>query len=229
MDDHNAIALVLMRNRFYRRQYFLALGALALNLLVIITLTGVLVFLKRNPTKPVYFATDRIGRLIQVVPVDEPNMKIDDVIAWAEEAVESTYSYDFVNYHYQFQNAQKYFTTYGWTKYIEALQASNNIVALKDRKMIVVAQVVGKPNILAQGILGGAYAWKFEMPMLVTYMLPPYDAKSKFTNPLTVTMVVQRQPILQSNRGLGIVQLIAAMPAAGATQPAEITNAPDGG
>lgn len=227
MVENDALVLVLKRNRFYRRQYFLALGAYVLSVLVIIVLMGALIFLKRNPTLPLYFATDSIGRLIQVIPVDQPNMTINEVMQWATEAVETTYSYDYVNYHYQLQSAQKYFTNYGWSNYIKALNASNNVVALKERKMIVIAHVVGKPKILAQGILSGAYAWKFSMPVLISYSLPPYDDKSKFTNPLTVTLIVQRQPILQSYKGLGIVQIIGSM-AAGSDQPQELSNTPSG-
>ena len=204
------------------------LGAFGLSLVVIGVLIGVLVFLKRNPTHPLYFATDSVGRLIDVVPVAQPNMKIDEVIDWAINAVETTYSYDYVNYHYQLQNAEKYFTNYGWTKYITALNASNNVVALKERKMIVLAHVVDKPKILAQGLLSGAYAWKFEMPLLVTYWLPPYDDKSKFSNPLTITIIIQRQPILQSDKGLGILQIIGSMAASGSNQPQEISNTPSG-
>jgi intracellular multiplication protein IcmL len=227
MDKVNALELVFRRNRFYRRQYFLALGAFALSIMVIVVLLGILVFLKRNPTQPVYFATDSVGRLIEVVPVEQPNMKLDEAMDWAKEAVEIIYSYDYVNYHAQFQNAQKYFTEYGWTKYIAALTASNNVVALKERKMVVIANVVEKPKLIAEGLLSGAYAWKFEMPVLVTYLLPPYDEKSTFSNPLTVTMVVQRQPILQSYKGVGIIQLVGEM-AATSAQPQELPSTPTG-
>jgi intracellular multiplication protein IcmL len=228
MAEDNAIALVFKRNQFYRRQYFLVLGAFVLSLLVIGALIGVLVFLKRNPTQPLYFATDKVSRLIQVIPVDRPNMTNDDVIAWVKEAVEATYSYDYVNYHSQFQDAQKYFTNYGWIKYLGALKASNNVVALTERKMIVIAQSVEQPRILTQGILGGAYAWKFEVPLLVTYWLPPYDEKSKFVNPLVVSIIVQRQPILQSYQGLGIVQIIGAMASSESKQLQEISDTPSG-
>lgn len=225
--DNGALALTFKRNQFYRRQYFLALGAFALTLIVISVLIGVLVFLKRNPTKPFYFATDNVGRLIKVVPVTQPNMSLNEVIEWATEAVETTYSYDYVNYHYQLQSAQKFYTNYGWTNYINALRASNNIVALQERRMVVLAHVVSKPNLLVEGLLSGAYAWKFEVPVLVTYMLPPYDEKSKFSNALTVTVTIQRQPILQSYKGLGILQIIGTM-STGSDRPQEISNTSSG-
>jgi hypothetical protein len=77
--------------------------------------------------------------------------------------------------------------------------------------MIQTAVPVVKPTMLAKGMLGGAYAWKFKMPMLVTYWMPPYNDQSKFSNALEVTIIVQRQPILQSDHGLGVLQIIGSM------------------
>lgn len=227
MND-NALLMVFERNQFYRRQYLLALGAFGLSLLVLVVLTWVLIYVIRNPTAPLFFATDNVGRLIKVVPVTQPNMSTEDAAKWAVNAVEKTYSYDYVNYRKQMQSAQKYFTSYGWTKYMTALKASNNLVALRNREMVIEAKVVVAPTVLAQGLLGGSYAWKFEMPVLITNWIPPYDIQSTFTNALNVTVIVQRMPILQSSDGVGIVQLIASM--ATAPQPAggSISNRPSG-
>ena len=123
--------------------------------------------------------------------------------------MQTAYSYDFVNYRAELQNAQKYFASYGWQNYMKALSASNNFLALTTRKYVVIAKVVAAPKLLVQGLLSGAYAWKFEMPVLVTYMYPPFTAESQFQNPLIVTVIVQRQDLLQSYQGLGVLQLIA--------------------
>lgn len=227
MNRNDALAAVFTRNAFYRRLHFLALAAFALSLLVIGFLIWVLIFVIKNPTEPLYFATDNVGRLVTIIPVDKPNMSTDDAAAWAIEALQAAYGLDYVNYRSQLQGAQKYFTAYGWGKFMSALTASNNLLALRDRKQVVLVQVVDQPKVLAQGILGGAYAWRFEMPVLVTYWEPPYNDKSKFYNPLIVNMIVQRQPILQSYKGLGIVQLIARF-ANSTTQPQEISSTPTG-
>ncbi len=180
----------------------------AICLVFVAILVWMLTYVINNPTKPLYFATDNVGRLIQTVPVSQPNMTTADVMNWTIQAVQNAYSYDYVNYQQELQDAQKYFTNYGWTSYMSALSASNNLNALKQRKMIINARVVGQPKILAQGILSGAYAWKFQMPMLVTYNVPPYDNQSQFSNPLEVTVIVQRQEILKGYNGLGILQMI---------------------
>lgn len=203
-----ALRMVYLRNDFYRKKFYFALSIYLLSLIVIAVLIGALWYLIKNPTRPLYFVTDQVGRLIQDIPRTSPNMSTEDASKWAIEAVEAAYSYDFVNYRRQLQNAQKYFMDYGWRTYMDGLKASNNLLALTQRKMVIIAKAVGKPKLLVEGILGGAYAWKFEIPVLVTYLLPPFDAKSRFQNPLLITVIVQRQSILNSYRGLGIVQMI---------------------
>ncbi len=209
LDD--ALVMVHLRNGFYRGKFRFVLGLYVLTLIANIILFSIVVYLLRHPTEPLFFPADKIGRLIYVPSLQEANMTPQEVSNWVVEAVEAAYSYDFVNYRRQLQSAQKYFTNYGWQKYMKALSASNNFRALTERKFVVIAKVVEPPKLTTQGILAGALAWKFQMPVLVTYLRPPFNdsQNAKFTNPLIVTVIVQRQNILQSYKGLGILQLIA--------------------
>lgn len=224
--EQSSIAWVFERNGFYRKQYLLAFFAFVLVLVVIGVLSTVLYYVVRNTTKPLFFATDSMGRLIQVVPVTQPNMTIDEVVAWTIEAVDASLSYDYVNYRSQLQDSQKYYTAYGWTKYMSALESTNNLTGITQRRMISTAEVVGQPVLVTEGILAGAYAWKFDLPVLVSYWLPPYDDNSRYANALTVSVIVQRQPALQSYKGLGIVQLIAKMPTMPTGPTPQISSAP---
>lgn len=217
LDD--ALVMVYRRNMFYRGKFRFVLGLYALSLVVILILIGMIVYIMNHPTEPLYFPADRIGRLIHVIPVQQPNMTTEDVAKWSVEAVEAAYSYDFVNYREQLQNAQKYFTDYGWRSYMKSLSASNNFKALTERKFIVIAKVVGPPKLIVQGMLGSALGWKFQMPVLVTYLMPPFNDKSKFTNPLIVSVTVRRIDVLQSYKGLGVVQLIAAIASGSGENP----------
>ncbi|MDR3492494.1 MAG: DotI/IcmL/TraM family protein [Gammaproteobacteria bacterium] len=207
---YDALPHILLRNEFYRRKYYWLLGVFFLGIVVIALLGWMLTYLVKHPTHPLYFVTDSVGRLIREIPPQQPNMTTADVSAWAVAAVESAYSYDFINFRSQMQDAQKYFTDYGWRNYMKGLDASNNLVALKQRKMIVVAKVIGTPKLSAEGPLGKEriYAWKFEMPLLITYSLPPYNEKSDFQNPHVITVIIQRQDALSSYKGLGIVQMV---------------------
>ena len=225
----DALVLIFARNAFYKRLYFYALTIFSLMLIIMGILIWIITFLLQNPTPPLYFATDSVGRLIQFVPLSQPNMTMDEVIAWTKSAMEEAYSYDYVNYRAQLQSAQKYFTQYGWTRYMDALTASDNLLAVSQRKMIANATVVEQPQLIKTGILDGAYAWQFKMPILITYLLPPYDDKpeSKYSNPLIISVIVQRQSVLQSYKGLGIVQIVGSMSTI-SSQPQQLTNEPAG-
>ncbi|OGT47755.1 MAG: hypothetical protein A3E83_04950 [Gammaproteobacteria bacterium RIFCSPHIGHO2_12_FULL_41_20] len=213
----DTLALIFARNMFYRRQYQLILGALAISFIIIVILAWILLYLVKYPPTPVYFAADKAGRLIYEEPLTEP-IPTQDVLEWAVEAVQATYSYDFINYRAQLQNAQKYFTSYGWIEYMRALTASNNLLALTNRKMVIIAQIAEPPKVVTTGVLGGAHAWKLEMTLLVTYWSPPFSNTSQFYNPLQVSMIIQRQPLLKSYKGLGILQLIGSITASSTTQ-----------
>lgn len=228
MMKNDALFVVFARNAFYRRMHFLALGALTLAIAVIAFLVAVLIYLINHPVHPLYFATDNVGKLIPIIPVTVPNMTTPEVTAWTIEAVQTTLSNDFINYRAQLQSSEKYFTPFGWTTYMNAIRTANNLPALLQRKLIVVAQLADQPKLVTEGILGGAYAWKFDMPMLLTFMMPPFDDMSKFTNAVTVSVIVQRQPVLQSYKGLGIVQLIVASAVNVSTEPQEISSKPSG-
>lgn len=206
----DALKLVFERNTFYRQMYFLMLGAFALSLVVMGLLATVLMYLYKNPTHPLYFATDEVSRLIPIIPINQPNMSTQDVTKWAIAAVEAAYTYDYVNYRAQLQSSQKYFTDYGWTKYMASLRASNNLNALTVSKQVVVTKVIAPPTLITEGILGGGYAWKFKMDLLVNYSTPPYDTKSVYSNALNIEVIIQRQPILQSYKGLGVVQMVGS-------------------
>jgi intracellular multiplication protein IcmL len=212
--NSDALVLVHLRNQFYKQKYHIAVGIFLLCFILVSILTGMLVYVCRNPPQPLYFATDDAGRFLLDIPLTQPNMSTDDVRAWVVEAVEAAYSYDYKNYRSQLQNAQRYFIDYGWRSYMKGLQASNNLLALSSRKQVVVAKVLPTPKLIAEGPLGKAqtYAWKFQMEMLVTYYMPPmYDEKTKIQNPLIITVLVERQNLLSSYKGLGIVQLIGAL------------------
>lgn len=225
----DALEMIVRRNEFYKKKYHAVFGIYLLSLLTILFLLSILIYLIEHPTRPLYFIADPVSRLLRNIPNSEPNMTPDDVINWTIEAVEAAYSYDFVNYRAQLQNAQKYFSEYGWRNYMKGLTASNNLIGLTTRKLVFIAKVVNKPKIVNQGMLGNAYGWKLEMPLLVKYLQPPaYDDQTSFPNAYVVSVIVQRQNLLQSYKGLAIIQMIATQPRSTTAQttPALLTGSP---
>lgn len=205
----DALEKVILRNQFYKRQFYLSLSMFGLSFILVISLFWMMLSLMRNPVRPAYFAVDEIGRLIHEVPLNKPNMDLNAVKAWVSHALEDAYSYDFVNYRGQLQNAQRYFTEFGWRSYMAALRNNNSINVVSSNKYVFKSRVVDSPKLIEEGLLGSTYAWKFQVPVLVTYWKPPYTDRDKFFNPLTFIVLVQRRPTLQADHGLGILQIYA--------------------
>ncbi len=209
--EDDPVIQIYLRNEFYKKKFYSVFVIFILNVCGIIVLAWMLDYLIKNPPHPVYFAADSLGRLIKEIPIHEPNMSVEDATAWAIEAVQSAYTYDYKNYRAQLQRAQRYFTDNGWRKYMAGLRASNNLVALTKRSLIQVGTIVQHPELIAQGHMGQAYAYQFRIPVLMTYWYPPYDEKSKIYNPLLVTLVVQRRNVFESYKGLGVAQMNAEL------------------
>lgn len=200
-------ALVIVRNRndFYRDNYRKLVGALLFSFLIMAILVASLIYIIVNPPQPRYFATSAEGRIIPIVPLDQPNIAQTTLLQWANTSAVSAYTYNFVNYRQALQTASANFTPDGWTAFMEALESSNNLNAVIAKKLVVSAVATGAPVILQQGIINGVYAWRIQMPMLVTYQSASQFSKQS----ILITMLITRVPTLNSPEGIGISQFIA--------------------
>lgn len=225
-DSEDALKLIHTRNDFYKKKFFFALIIYSLAVMAILILLNVVIYLVRHQPGPLYFVTDTVGHFVQDIPRQLPNMSNEEVGKWTVGAIENAFSYDFMNYRSQLQESQKYFTDYGWQNYMQGLKTTNNLLALTQRKYVIIAKVVSPPKLLSEGLVGGARAWKFQLTLLVTYLYPPFDEQAKFSNPISLTVVVQRQSILTSYKGLGIIQIIANL--YNQSTPPNLTASPRG-
>ncbi|MDX1900928.1 MAG: DotI/IcmL/TraM family protein [Gammaproteobacteria bacterium] len=211
----DALLNVFLRNMNYQARMYFVFFLWLFTLVGICILSGIVTYLVKHPTQPIYFPADQAGRLIKEISVHDANLSDDAVASWAIQAVQSAYSYDFVNYHAQLQKAQRYFFESGWREYMRGLEQSNNLLGLTERKMIIIAKVVDKPVLKKRGYLpNGTLAWSFAVHVLITTYTPPYGVSTKSENPWIVNLVIARQSILENSDGLGILQMNAG-PATG--------------
>jgi len=202
----DAVEVIKLRNDFYRDNYRKVVVALLLSVFAILVLIGALSYVIAHPPQPKYFATSVDGRITPLVPLDQPNLSNAALLQWANTAAVAVFNYNFVNYRQALQDASETFTPDGWKLFMDALKSSNNLTAVIDKKLIVSAVATGAPVILEQGVLIDRYAWKVQLPMLVTY-----QSASQFTQqPVTVTMLIVRISTLSSARGIGINQFIVS-------------------
>lgn len=198
------LTTVSVRQQFYRDSHHRIMTILLLSVVINIILGGILFYLLVNPPKPKYFATAADGRITPLSSLTQPNQSDAAVLQWASQAAITAYSYNFVNYRKELQSASDFFTSSGWQEFMRALNSSNNLEAVTEKKLVVSAVVTQAPVILQKGILKGRYAWRIQMPLLVTY-----QSASEFSQQNNiVTMLVTRVSTLNSPHGIGIEQFV---------------------
>lgn len=206
----DALTAVAMRNEFYRDGQRKVVLVLLISILVNVLLGTVLFYIITHPPAPKYFATSINGRITPLFPLNEPNQSDSAVLQWANQAAIAAFTYNFVNYRTELQAASGFFTANGWAQFLNALQESNNLDAVKAKKLVVSAVATRAPIILQKGVLNGRFSWRIQMPILVTY-----QSASEFSQQNNVvTMLITRISTLNSPRGIGISQFIVG-PASG--------------
>jgi intracellular multiplication protein IcmL len=204
--QQDAVQLVRLRTDFQRDNHHRVMIALLVSIVLNVLLAGSFVYIVKHPPAPQYFATTINGRITPLIPLDQPNMPPSTLLQWANSAAIAAYTYNFVNYRQELQSASEFFTPDGWRQFINALEGSNNLSAVIDKKLVVSAVATGAPVILDQKAINGTYTWIVQMPMLITYQSASASARQS----VMVKMTIERISTLNSARGVGISSFVAA-------------------
>lgn len=192
MNDKKGLTLVLSRNAFYRDAYRRVVFALITLFLINVGLLATVLIKLFNPPQPQYFATTADGRVINTHKLTDPVVSDAFVTQWVANSVRRAFSVDFVHWRKQLQDASVNFTPEGWRYFLDALKKSNNLNTLQDMKLVSSATIVSAPQITAKMVVGKQYAWKVELPLLITYT----DGKKTTINmPMKVSVIVVRVPV----------------------------------
>lgn len=204
--------MVLVRNYYYRNIYH-KLMIICLGLLAITAVLAVFLHKEiKNIEPPKYFATTNDGVPLALIDLSLPNLQPNNLLTWASEATIAAYSINFVNYRTAVQNARSYFTRKGYLNYLNAVKDSNNLEAVKRKKMVVYARINGTPVILKDSNsdpnlrVNGAFTWQVQIPVVITFENSVPDDKIVQNN--IVTMLVTRMSVLESPIGVGIDSFI---------------------
>ncbi len=157
------------------------------------------------PATPDYFSTSINGKTEKLTALEQPNTSDHVIIQWATLATIASYSYDFVNYDKQLEKASQFFTPDAWNAFIYALDDGNTLDSVISKKLVVNAVATKPAVILEKGFLNGAYSWKIQIPILVTYQ----SARQLTPVNLVVTLLVNRISTRFSVKGVGIRSFVA--------------------
>lgn len=204
VDD--AAELVRLRNNFYRDNYRRLVLSLMFLLFIIIFLAGIVFYQIYNRPEPKYFATTTDGRIMQLFPLSEAMLSPSELLQWTHRAAIAAYTYNFVNYRDAMQQLQNQFTPAGWRYYENALKISRTLEMVITKKLVVSAVATGTPVILDQAVVNGVYAWKVQIPLLVTYQSPNEQTQQS----MIITIIVSRVPTVDMPKGIAIVSFVSS-------------------
>ena len=205
------LSSIQIQTKFYRDSFpkfmFLFLVTLLICIVSISLNILQLIYKPKAQQFATFSSTDGSTRLVEMIPLNEPNLSTQPLLQWATEAATSCYNFDFNRMEKQIQNLRPYFTAQGYQHYIEALQAENTLVDVKEKLLIVSAVPLKAPVILREAVSSSIerYAWQVQLPLLVTYQSSSELKKAE----ITVTMLIVRVDTLESPKGIGISQFLA--------------------
>lgn len=200
------LVTIVTRNEFYRDGFRNLIKIAILQGVVIIGLILTLIVYMNNAVPhDRYFATTADGRIMQLRPLDQPNLDTPALLSWLATAVSETMTFSYVNYQRELQNASKNFTKTGWETFTAALQKSHILDSVRENQQIVTAQPRSAPVLMQSGVLNGRFRWVLQMPLIVKYQ----SGKESRTDHLKLRLVVERVPSLENPNGVGIAQWIA--------------------
>lgn len=175
---------------------------LSISLLVSVTGNCVLGWFAAHPVRE-YFATDN-GRLFPVIPMSQPYRKAADVIQYAKDTMNRSFTLDFLNWRQQLEDVRGDYTQDGFESFIGSLQSSGVLETIRTRRMNL-SITAGTGVLVKEGIESGVYVWYVEVPLELklagqTTELPP----QRFLG----TIRIERVPTVDAIGGVGVGQLV---------------------
>lgn len=205
-EDVRGLGAVVIRNQFYRDGYRSLLKVALLEAVIIVGLIIAIFFvIHTNQPENRYFATTEDGRLVPMVPLNQPNLSSPALMSWVAQSATEVMTFGFNDYRRRLQESSRNFTRRGWESFTQALQRARIIEMVETNQQVVTAAPQGAPILQSEGLVNGRYQWTVQIPMIVTYQS---GAKTR-SDRLLVTVVVVRTPRLESPNGVGIEQWIA--------------------
>lgn len=197
---------VVTRNEFYRDGFHNMVRIAILEAVIIVGLiVAIVAYMSTAKPHDRYFATTADGRIMQLVPLDQPNMSQSALMSWVAQSVTDTFTFSYNDYQKRLQDSSAHFTRHGWDTFTTALQKSKIIDSVVAGKQVVSATPRSAPILQDSGVYGGKYRWKINIPINVTYKA----GDSTRIDNMDVNLVIERVPSLENPTGVGIEQWIA--------------------
>ncbi|RDI48612.1 DotI/IcmL/TraM family protein [Aquicella lusitana] len=188
---------------FYRKHYHHVIYVLMTVIVLMIIAVGVVFFQMLKRPLPAFHAVQPDGDRMVLTPYLQPNLLPETLLQWGSKAATVAYTFDFSRFREQLALARPYFTEAGWADYQGSV--SGLLDTIWENKLFINGVVAGTPVISNQGPLPGKdYAWRVQIPFLVTYQSANTTTKRDFF----VVLTIVRVPTYKNPQGIGIDQFV---------------------
>lgn len=209
-----AVAMILFGERYSSdRLFFMSRVITLLAIALIISIIGNLALLP-NPPRYRYIPISTSGLVLPQVPLNQANHDDQFVIDWTIDAVTRLYSFDFMNYRAQLQDARKNLTERGFENFQASMKESNNWTSIMRNNFVLTAVPTGAGRIVDKGLVNGNFTWTVQFPMLVSYrssapMKNGNKAEDRIlSDAMNMTITVTRVGVFLNHTGLGIKYIV---------------------
>jgi len=206
MSLSDAVSTVLSRNLFYRDGYrFLVRISLIQSLTTLLLVASIVAMVLSMETRHIYFATTSDGRIINIVPLNEPYRSRGDVVAWAAGRAQEVLRFGYNDFRQRLQASSVNFTATGWESFTKAMRESRILEAVEARKLTVSMQIEAAPEVKKAIDNQGVYTWYLQFPIAIKFdgVNPPEDMHA------SLVLQIVRVSTLQNPEGISIEQWIA--------------------
>lgn len=205
----DAVSTVLSRNAFYRDGYRLLLRiSLVQGLIIVLLIATILAMVLSIDAKHVYFATSTDGRIISMVPLDQPYRSRGEVVAWAVRKSQEVMRFGYNDFRQRLQDSSVNFTEKGWESFTKAMKEARILEAVEARRLTISMSPGGAPEIKQAGVVNGVYSWFLQFPVEIKFDGPESPANIR----ANLVLQVVRVSTLNNTDGISIQQWIAVPP-----------------
>ena len=148
--------------------------------------------------KTASFAVTETGRIVPLVPLDQPYVNDSRVSGFAEECLRASFAHDYENYRFTMGAAKNCYTSLGAKAFEAAMDPM--LEDVKTKRVVMSSSM--EPTVVVKSYrLSGVIYWETQTPMTL-YRRGTRDqlAPAKFL----VTTVIERVPLDESVRGISV-------------------------
>lgn len=198
----DSIAERIDREPITSKYWFNLGGALVLSLLTVV-IGSIILIQRQKHSPPITNAVNMSKNTIEeIVTLPFPHQSFNNVSGWLNEAIETSYAFDFNNIEEQIVNAEYYFTPTGYAMYLKAIESSHIKEEVIKGRLKIGLVPIQNPVAINSGVVGDTEFWRVRVPILTSY----YAGREPVIQKNMVEVLIIRVPAYKNPKGLAITE-----------------------